>query len=159
MKGLTKNQTSSPTGWLHMCIWRIEFTEDEKCHNLMSWLISLFCRLDFTNTQKELCYGRKDRFWKRMTTKLFFCKLSKCKKMYGNHLQNCVNARNILIWKLARKKEVKSSVPRWPHDCFPPSSKLNSVLRENRKSIPNFFNGQKIFKNVTLQILNFILVS
>ena len=33
---------------------------------------------------------------------------------------------------------------------------VNSLLRENRKYIPNVFNGKKkLFKNVTLQILNF----
>ena len=36
---------------------------------------------------------------------------------------------------------------------------VNHLLCENRKSIPKFFNGKKLFKNVTLQILNFILVS
>ena len=36
---------------------------------------------------------------------------------------------------------------------------VNRLLRENRKYIPNFFNGKKkLFKNVTLQILNFILM-
>ena len=35
---------------------------------------------------------------------------------------------------------------------------VNRLLRENWKSIPIFFNGKKIFKNVTLQILNFILI-
>ena len=39
MKGLTENQTSSPTGWLCM---KNEFTEDEKCHNVMRWL-RYFC--------------------------------------------------------------------------------------------------------------------
>ena len=29
---------------------------------------------------------------------------------------------------------------------------VNRLLRENRKSIPNFFNDKKLFKNVTLQI-------
>ena len=36
---------------------------------------------------------------------------------------------------------------------------VNRLLHEDRKSIPNFFNGKNLFKNVTLQILNFILVS
>ena len=36
---------------------------------------------------------------------------------------------------------------------------VNRLLLENRKSIPKFFNGKKLLKNVTLQILNFILVS
>ena len=36
---------------------------------------------------------------------------------------------------------------------------VNRLLRENRKSIPIFFNGKKLFKNVTLQILNVIFVS
>ena len=36
---------------------------------------------------------------------------------------------------------------------------VNHQLCENRMSIPNFFNGKKLLKNVTLQILNFILVS
>ena len=36
---------------------------------------------------------------------------------------------------------------------------LNSLLRENRKSIPNCFNGKKLLKNVTLELLHFILVS
>ena len=36
---------------------------------------------------------------------------------------------------------------------------VNSLLRENRKYIRNFFNGKKkLFKNLTLQILNFILM-
>ena len=36
---------------------------------------------------------------------------------------------------------------------------VNSLLREKRKYIPNFFNDKKkLFKNVTLQILNFILM-
>ena len=36
---------------------------------------------------------------------------------------------------------------------------VNRLLREKRKSVPNYFNGKKLLKNVTLQILNFILVS
>ena len=36
---------------------------------------------------------------------------------------------------------------------------LNRPLRENRKFIPKCFNGKRLFKNVTLKILNFILVS
>ena len=32
---------------------------------------------------------------------------------------------------------------------------VNRLLRENRKSIPNFLSGIKLLKNVTLQILNF----
>ena len=36
---------------------------------------------------------------------------------------------------------------------------VNRLLRENRKSIPKLFNGKKLLKNVTLQILNFILIS
>ena len=35
----------------------------------------------------------------------------------------------------------------------------NCLLRENRKSIPNFLTGKKLLKNVTLQVLNFIPVS
>ena len=36
---------------------------------------------------------------------------------------------------------------------------VNRLLRENGKYIPNCFNGKKkLFKNVTLQILNFILM-
>ena len=38
MKGLTTNQTSSPTGWLRMRVLKNEIPEDEKYHNLMSWL-------------------------------------------------------------------------------------------------------------------------
>ena len=37
---------------------------------------------------------------------------------------------------------------------------VNRLLRENRKYVTNIFNGKKkLFKNVTLQILNFILIS
>ena len=37
---------------------------------------------------------------------------------------------------------------------------VNRLLRENRKSIPNFLMvKQTFFKNVTLQMLNFILTS
>ena len=36
---------------------------------------------------------------------------------------------------------------------------VNCLLRENRKSISKFLSGKKLFKNVTLQILNFIPVS
>ena len=36
---------------------------------------------------------------------------------------------------------------------------VNRLLRENRKSIPNLFNAKKLVKNVTRQILNFILIS
>ena len=36
---------------------------------------------------------------------------------------------------------------------------VNRLLREKWKSIPNFFNGKILLKNVTLQILNFILLS
>ena len=32
-------------------------------------------------------------------------------------------------------------------------------VRENRKTIPFFLRSKQVFKNVTLQILNFILVS
>ena len=35
---------------------------------------------------------------------------------------------------------------------------VKCLLRENRKSIPIFFNGKKLKKNVTLQILNFVLI-
>ena len=35
---------------------------------------------------------------------------------------------------------------------------VNRLLHENRKSIPKCFNGKKLFKTVTLQILNFILI-
>ena len=38
MKGLTKNQRCSPRGLLCMRVWRFEFTEGDKCHNLMSRL-------------------------------------------------------------------------------------------------------------------------
>ena len=34
-----------------------------------------------------------------------------------------------------------------------------SSIAQNRTTIPNFLNGKKRFKNVTLQILNFIPVS
>ena len=37
-EGSHKNQTSSPTGW-HACL-KNNFTEDDKCNNLTSWLIS-----------------------------------------------------------------------------------------------------------------------
>ena len=45
-----------------------------------------------------------------------------------------------------------------------PLSRLNAHLMfplftENRKSIPQSFSGKKLFKNVTRQIFNFILVS
>ena len=33
------------------------------------------------------------------------------------------------------------------------------LFLENRKSIPKIFSSKTLFKNVTLQILNFILVS
>ena len=36
---------------------------------------------------------------------------------------------------------------------------VNCLLHENRKSITKIFNGKKLLKNVTLQILNFIFVS
>ena len=36
---------------------------------------------------------------------------------------------------------------------------VNHLLRENRKSIPKILSGKKLLKNVTLQNLNFILVS
>ena len=36
---------------------------------------------------------------------------------------------------------------------------VNRLLCENRKSFPMFFDGKKLFKNVTLQILNVILIS
>ena len=36
---------------------------------------------------------------------------------------------------------------------------VNLLLRENWKPIPNFFKGKKLFKNVTFQILNFLLIS
>ena len=36
---------------------------------------------------------------------------------------------------------------------------VNHLLRENRKSIPKFLKGKKLFKNVTHQILNYIPVS
>ena len=32
---------------------------------------------------------------------------------------------------------------------------VNRLLRENRKTILKILNGKKLFKNVTLQILNF----
>ena len=41
----------------------------------------------------------------------------------------------------------------------PSAQVVNRLLRENRKSIQNFFNGKKRFKNVTLQILNFLLTN
>ena len=36
---------------------------------------------------------------------------------------------------------------------------VNRLLRKNRKTIPKFLIGKKLFKNVTLQILNVIPVS
>ena len=36
---------------------------------------------------------------------------------------------------------------------------VNRLLREKRKSIPKFLSGKKLFKTVTLKILNFIWVS
>ena len=36
---------------------------------------------------------------------------------------------------------------------------VNHLLREKRKSVPKTVNGKTLLKNVTLQILNFILVS
>ena len=41
MKGPTKNQTSSSTGWLCIVLVHLknEFTEDDTYHNLMSWLV------------------------------------------------------------------------------------------------------------------------
>ena len=36
---------------------------------------------------------------------------------------------------------------------------VNHLLHENRKSIPKIFNGKKHLTNVTLQILNFTMVS
>ena len=36
---------------------------------------------------------------------------------------------------------------------------VNHLLRKNRKTIPKFLSGKKLFKNVTLQILNFIPIS
>ena len=36
---------------------------------------------------------------------------------------------------------------------------VNCLLRENQKTIPKFLSGKKLFKNVTLQILNFIPVN
>ena len=37
-KGPTKNQTSSPHWLSTHARLKNEFTEDEKCHNLMTWL-------------------------------------------------------------------------------------------------------------------------
>ena len=36
---------------------------------------------------------------------------------------------------------------------------VNRLLLENRKSNPNVFNSKTLFKNVTHQILNFILIN
>ena len=36
---------------------------------------------------------------------------------------------------------------------------VNRLLHENRKTISKFLSGKKLFKNVTLQILNLIPVS
>ena len=36
---------------------------------------------------------------------------------------------------------------------------VNRILRENRKTIPKCLSGIKLFKNVTLQILNFIPIN
>ena len=36
---------------------------------------------------------------------------------------------------------------------------VNRLLREKRKTIQKILSGKKLFKNVTLQILNFIPVS
>ena len=36
---------------------------------------------------------------------------------------------------------------------------VNRHLRKNRKAIPKILSGKTLFKNVTLQILNFIPVS
>ena len=36
---------------------------------------------------------------------------------------------------------------------------VNRLLSENRKSIPKTIKGKNLLKNVTLQILNFILIS
>ena len=36
---------------------------------------------------------------------------------------------------------------------------VNRLLHENRKSIPKFLSGKNTSKNVTLQALNFILLS
>ena len=36
---------------------------------------------------------------------------------------------------------------------------VNRLLDENRKSIPKFFNCEKLFKNVTLEILKFTLIN
>ena len=44
-EGSDQHQTCSPTGWLRMCIWRIKFTEDKKCQNLMRWLKFQFIEL------------------------------------------------------------------------------------------------------------------
>ena len=38
-KGLTKNQTSSPTGWLHMQVWRISLRRTKSA--IISWLGSI----------------------------------------------------------------------------------------------------------------------
>ena len=37
-EGPTKNQTSSPTGWLRMWVWRMNLRRTKKCQNIMSWL-------------------------------------------------------------------------------------------------------------------------
>ena len=36
---------------------------------------------------------------------------------------------------------------------------VNRLLRENRKTIPKFLNGKKLYKKITLQILSFIPIS
>ena len=43
----------APTGWLRMRVWKMSFTEDEKCHNHMRWLNLLFRILFYRGFQ---CY-------------------------------------------------------------------------------------------------------
>ena len=43
--------------------------------------------------------------------------------------------------------------------CLISEHVVNRLLRKNQKTIPKFLSGKKLFKNVTLQILNFIPVS
>ena len=43
-------------GWLRMCVWRGEFTENEKCHNLMSWLILFYNGADYMDRVKRIWY-------------------------------------------------------------------------------------------------------
>ena len=48
MKGPTKNQSSSPTGWQRMRVWRMSLRRTKKCHNLRSWLIFIILNFHFS---------------------------------------------------------------------------------------------------------------